>query len=51
MDKEKFVQIREIRGPKSAEWADAKMWVITTDFLLGCAKKLVSAPKCWGGIR
>jgi len=31
MGKEKFVQIREIRGPKSAEWAAAKMWVITTD--------------------
>ncbi len=31
MGKEKFVQIREIRGPKSAEWADAKMWVITAD--------------------
>jgi len=34
MGKEKFVQIREIRGPKSAEWADAKMWVITRIFSL-----------------
>jgi len=38
MGKEKFVQIHEIRGPKSAEWADAKMRVITSWILVKSRK-------------